>query len=142
MLPVLIVIVLLFALVFLGRVGAASRAMLTARWPAVVLAAAATFALARGAIWPAAGLAGLAFLAWRFWPGVLRGFEAPRDPSAGPAPADAEARAILGVGPAATAEEIRRAYRTKMSRAHPDRGGDHVDAARLTAARDRLLKGR
>jgi hypothetical protein len=29
-----------------------------------------------------------------------------------------------------------------MARAHPDRGGRHADAARLTAARDFLLKKR
>jgi curved DNA-binding protein CbpA len=53
---------------------------------------------------------------------------------------DAEARAVLGVGSTATAAEIRAAYRSKMAHAHPDRGGAHADAARLTAARDRLLK--
>ena len=57
-------------------------------------------------------------------------------------PGEAEARAILGVGPAATEAEIRQAYREKMARAHPDRGGRHADAARLTAARDFLLKKR
>lgn len=57
-------------------------------------------------------------------------------------PADAEARTTLGVGAQATEAEIRAAYRTKMAQAHPDRGGRHSDAARLTAARDRLLKKR
>ena len=52
---------------------------------------------------------------------------------------DIEARRILGVGPNAAVDEIRAAYRAKMAQAHPDRGGNHADAARLTEARDRLL---
>jgi curved DNA-binding protein CbpA len=48
------------------------------------------------------------------------------------------ARAILGVGPAASAAEIRAAYRRLMRRAHPDLGGANHLAAELNAARDRL----
>lgn len=51
----------------------------------------------------------------------------------------AEARAILGVGPADGPEAIRQAHRTRMAVAHPDRGGAHGDAARLNAARDMVL---
>ena len=47
---------------------------------------------------------------------------------------------ILGLPRDATPDEIRAAYRMKMASAHPDRGGSHNEAARLTAARDRLLK--
>lgn len=54
----------------------------------------------------------------------------------------AEARAILGVGEGATAEEIRGAYARLMRRAHPDHGGTDGLAAQLNAARDRLLKSR
>ena len=57
-------------------------------------------------------------------------------------PADADARSLLGVSRTATEAEIRAAYRAKMARAHPDRGGSNAEAARLTAARDRLLKRR
>jgi DnaJ-domain-containing protein 1 len=71
------------------------------------------------------------------WPRL--GSPPPRRP-APPDPAEAEARAILGVGPDADEAEIRQAYRARMARAHPDRGGGHAAAARLTAARDRLLK--
>lgn len=53
----------------------------------------------------------------------------------------AEARAILGVEPDATAEQIRAAYTRLMQRAHPDKGGTSGLAAQLNAARDRLLKG-
>ena len=52
-----------------------------------------------------------------------------------------EARAILGVGPAATPEEIRAAYTRLMRSVHPDKGGTPGLAAQLNAARDRLLKG-
>lgn len=51
-----------------------------------------------------------------------------------------EAREILGVGAAADRPEIEAAYRRLMLRAHPDRGGSTGLAAKLNAARDRLLK--
>jgi hypothetical protein len=51
-----------------------------------------------------------------------------------------EARSILGVGPDATAADIRSAYKRLMQRVHPDRGGAPGLAAQLNAARDRLLK--
>ena len=51
-----------------------------------------------------------------------------------------EARALLGLGPTATAEDIRAAHRRRIADAHPDRGGAPGEAARLNAARDRLLK--
>ena len=53
---------------------------------------------------------------------------------------DAEARSILGVGPDATPEAINAAWRRLMGRAHPDQGGTEGLAARLNAARDRLLR--
>ena len=51
-----------------------------------------------------------------------------------------EAREILGVGATASRLEIEAAYRRLMLRAHPDRGGSTGLAAKLNAARDRLLK--
>jgi DnaJ domain len=51
-----------------------------------------------------------------------------------------EARAILGVGPTATADEIRAAYTRLMRRAHPDQGGTTGLAAQVNAARDRLSR--
>ncbi len=51
-----------------------------------------------------------------------------------------EAREILGVGPDADAQAINSAWRRLMARAHPDQGGTQGLAARLNAARDRLLK--
>ncbi|MNS63891.1 Dna-J like membrane chaperone protein [compost metagenome] len=53
---------------------------------------------------------------------------------------EAEARAILGVSADATAQEVQAAWRRLMARAHPDQGGTEGLAARVNAARDRLLK--
>jgi hypothetical protein len=52
----------------------------------------------------------------------------------------AEARAILGVGPQAGRDEILAAYRRLMQFAHPDHGGSTGLAAQLNLARDRLLR--
>ncbi|MBX3476105.1 MAG: molecular chaperone DnaJ [Brevundimonas sp.] len=52
----------------------------------------------------------------------------------------AEARSILGVAPDADAAAINAAWRRLMARAHPDQGGTEGLAARLNAARDRLLR--
>ena len=52
----------------------------------------------------------------------------------------AEARAMLGVAPDAGRTEIESAYRRLIRQAHPDHGGSSGAAARLNAARDRLLK--
>ena len=60
---------------------------------------------------------------------------APRDN-----PELAEARDILGVTASATREEIQAAYGRLIRAVHPDAGGTSGLAARLNAARDRLLK--
>ncbi len=51
-----------------------------------------------------------------------------------------EARAILGVGADATADQIHAAWRRQMARTHPDQGGTQGLAARVNAAKDRLLR--
>ncbi|MFA7440691.1 MAG: J domain-containing protein [Sphingomonadaceae bacterium] len=52
---------------------------------------------------------------------------------------ETEARRILGVGPDASQEEIRTAYRRIISHVHPDKGGSAELAHRVNQARDRLL---
>lgn len=51
-----------------------------------------------------------------------------------------EARAILGISPLAKRSEIKRAYRERMRKVHPDAGGSVDEAIRLNLARDVLLK--
>jgi hypothetical protein len=131
-----LIIAAAFLVLALARLGSSHRRSIMARWPAFVFALAAMFALWRGAMEPALFLAALAVAAWFASPTLLA-----RKPGATlQPPADAEARSILGVGLAATPDEIRQAYRRKMADAHPDLGGSHDAAARLTAARDTLLK--
>jgi len=50
-----------------------------------------------------------------------------------------EAREILGVGPNATPDEIRAAYKRLMSKLHPDKGGSNRFAQMLNEARKTLL---
>ena len=112
---------------------------------AVVLVVVGIIASVRGEWWAGLPLVLLGLLAAAggrinrgAWP-----WAAPRPP---PQPRDggmsaADARSILGVGPAAGEAEIRAAYSRLMKRAHPDQGGTAGLAAQLNAARDRLLKG-
>lgn len=107
------------------------------RWvmPAIIGVAVAALLWRYGIVGIGAGaLAGA--LSW----GVLQ----LRTPRSGPAIglSEAEAQALLGLGPTATEEDIRAAHRRRITEAHPDRGGDALLAARLNAARDLLLKAR
>lgn len=131
---------LIFGVLFLTRLGGVYRAELRRRWLSVLFAVAAFVCLLRGLIGPAITFASLAALSWVLWPQIER-WRQPSPPSPPEdTPEDSAARRLLGVGPNASAAEIRGAYRSKMAQAHPDRGGTHNEAARLTAARDRLLK--
>ena len=53
----------------------------------------------------------------------------------------ADAIALLELGPDPTHDEIVKAHRRLMQIHHPDRGGSNDMAARLNAAKDRLLAG-
>lgn len=64
------------------------------------------------------------------------------DPTGADEMSEAEARAILGVEAGAGAAEITAAWRRMMARVHPDHGGSAALAARVNAARDRLLGAR
>lgn len=126
-----------WALVRLGRQGErAGRGhwRVTATLFSAVLLAGGALAAFRGAWLPAAGLIGAGL-----WLTVTSRQRAPAPRAAGLS--EAEARAILGVSSEATAAEIQAAWRKVMARAHPDQGGTEGLAARVNAARDRLLKG-
>ena len=131
---------LLAGFVFLGRAsgkpgGAGDWRVLGGVLAVAALAAGAILAV-RGAYLPAAGLAFAALAAatlTRRPPAVRR----PEPPKI--AMSEAEARALLGVGPEAGAEAVQSAYVRLMRRVHPDAGGAPGLAAQLNAARDKLL---
>ncbi|BBD99375.1 molecular chaperone DnaJ [Sphingobium amiense] len=54
----------------------------------------------------------------------------------------AQARALLGVAPDASAAAIRAAHRRLIASVHPDKGGTEALAAQINAARDILLADR
>ena len=135
----LLILAIGFGFLFLARVGVARRRVFMSRWPAVAFALAAFWELSRGGVELALVCAALAIASWYIAPRILALAAAENLPEdAG----DSQARAILGVSPVATEADIRRAYRAKMARAHPDQGGSQAEAARLTGARDRLLRKR
>ena len=128
-----------WALVRLGRQGE-RRGRRERRVAATLVSAAllggGVLAAARGSWIAAAGLAGIGLYL------VLASRSAPmlgRRPNP-EALSDGEARSILGVPPGASPEAINAAWRRLMGRTHPDQGGTEGLAARLNAARDRLLK--
>jgi len=135
---VLLALAGLFFLLGLVRLGGAQRTLLLKRGPALLLGLGAVVTLLRGGVELALGLGAGAALLWFAVPSQLR-TRTTAEAAPGPDPRDLEAARILGVSVTANAAEIRRTYRAKMAQAHPDRGGSHAEAARLTAARDRLL---
>lgn len=61
-------------------------------------------------------------------------------PATIPTTAVTAARGLLGVGTDADAAAINAAWRQRMAQVHPDRGGDTMLTAQVTAARDLLLR--
>ncbi|WP_303719630.1 molecular chaperone DnaJ [Brevundimonas naejangsanensis] len=132
--------VALWALVRLGRQTERARRghwRISATILSAALLAGAVLAAARGAWLISGGMAlGGVWLA-------VQSRVRPPAPKAQPSErmSEAEARAILGVTAGADAQTVQAAWRRLMARAHPDQGGTEGLAARVNAARDRLLKG-
>ena len=78
----------------------------------------------------------LALAAWRLvtgrWPWQP-------NPKALDRQAKVRARAVLGVSPGATRQQILDAHRRRVGMVHPDRGGRNEDVHEANAARDTLL---
>jgi len=136
MVPALIILALAFGALSVVRLVGAERVTLARYAGHIAVTLVCLLIAVRGGPWGAAlgALAAGALWAWTLYrPPALA--QAHREPMT-----DEDARIILGVGPDASAAEIKAAFRAKMQRAHPDRGGAAEDAARLIAARDRLLR--
>ncbi|WP_269514248.1 J domain-containing protein [Brevundimonas subvibrioides] len=128
--------IVVWALVRLGRQTEGPRRghwRVAATLVSAALLVGGALALSRGAWISGAGLVGAAL--WLAVASRMRNVVA-RPEAIG----DAEARSILGVPVGAEPEVIQAAWRRLMGRAHPDQGGTEGLAAKLNAARDRLLR--
>ena len=140
MIFVVAAVAIFVVLVWRGRVGR----VLAAEWraPAAIISigllAAAGFEALRGGLVPALVILVVALLliGTSRWPRRARAA-----PPQGSGMSLHEACSILGVGPDASAGDIRAAHSRLIRMAHPDAGGTTGLAAQLNAARDRLLKG-
>jgi hypothetical protein len=73
--------------------------------------------------------------------GIRGGMDRPPHSEPGGALSHEEARAILGLEPNASPEQIRAAHRRLIQQFHPDRGGSDYLAARINQAKKTLLDG-
>jgi hypothetical protein len=84
-----------------------------------------------------------AYLDWRLpnWRArdTDEGAKTSRSRSKGSGMSAEEAYAMLGVGPGASANEIKQAHRKLMKKMHPDQGGSTYLAARINEAKEVLL---
>lgn len=80
--------------------------------------------------------------AWRARPDEGAEKAAGAGKAAGGPVSPSDARAILGVGPDATQDEIKQAHRRLMKQFHPDHGGSDYLAARINEAKEVLLGDR
>jgi DnaJ domain len=139
-----LVLAALGALLFFARRGSVRLPVPNARNATILgVSLFALLALRGGRLPVALGLGlfalGLATF-WRLDAERLRRAEEPQaPPPRGGRMSLQEAYALLGLAPGASAEEIKRAHRRLMKDAHPDAGGSHARAARLNAAKERLL---
>ena len=125
-----------WALVRLGRQTEGPRRgqwRVAATLISAVMLAGGALALSKGAWVTGAGLCGAAL--WLTLASRIRTVPRKVDSLS-----DAEARSLLGVPLDATVQDITAAWRRLMARAHPDQGGTEGLAAKLNAARDRLLR--
>jgi hypothetical protein len=139
---VLLIVAAVFAALTLGRMAGARRRFVARNAAAIIVGAAAILTALRGQalLGIVLGIGAAAFYLWANNRPPPRA-DARTGPSVnGGAMSDSQARAILGVAPGASETEIRAAFRRRIARAHPDRGGSNEEAARLAAARDVLLK--
>lgn len=126
-----------WALIRLGRQSEGARRghwRISATVLSGVLLAGGVLALSRGSWLLGTGLAGAGL--WLALASRIRTIL----PKSADDLSEAEARAILGVGPTASEADINAAWRRLMARAHPDQGGTEGLAARVNAARDRLKR--
>jgi hypothetical protein len=145
---VLIHVIVLIAAIFTGflllRFAGHYRRSAMRHAPVIIIATAAILFAARGmtllALMFAGGAAALWFFSNQSPPRRVREARRPPPPMGSTKMSEAQARAILGVPPGASEADIRSAFRRCMARAHPDQGGSTEEAARISAARDTLLR--
>jgi hypothetical protein len=133
----LLIVAAIFAALTLGRLAGARRRFVARNAGAMILTMSAILIMLRGRLLLGIAL-GVGAAVYYLW--TNRPMPRVRSSVSGGAMSDSQARAILGVAPGASETEIRAAFRQRIARAHPDRGGSNEEAARLTAARDILLK--